>query len=61
MSEMWMFVGTIAAGCVVLAVANPVLRAADNATLRAGLWLNGIERAERERIMKWHKTGRLAE
>ena len=53
--EFWMFLGTLAVGGVWLAFAPFLLPAADRSSLRAGLWMNGIEGPEADRIIEWNE------
>lgn len=58
MTEFWMFIGTLAVGGVWLAFAPFILPAADRASLRAGLWMNGIDRPEADKIIEWNERNR---
>lgn len=57
MSEFWMFASTVIGGGLFLLMAQPI----DEALLRVGMWMNGIERKEADRIMEWRRTGKLPE
>lgn len=56
MTEAGMFFTTLAAGAGFLVLAKlPLDKPIGNALLRAGLWMNGIDRWERDEIMTWRQ------
>jgi hypothetical protein len=58
MAEVWMFFGTLAVGGLFLALAPLLAPAVDRATLRVGLWMNGISGPEADRLIEWNERRR---
>lgn len=59
MSDLAMFLGTVLGGGILLLILPILLPAIDEATLRAGLWLNAVDRKQADRIIQWRKTGKF--
>jgi hypothetical protein len=60
MSELLMFLGTLAVGGIWLLVMPQLCSLLpDEPALRLGLWMNGIDGKDADDIVEHHKTGKL--
>jgi hypothetical protein len=59
--ELWMVVTVIAVSIVWVLIAPTVLPVLDRATLRAGLWINGIDGRHADEIIAWHEHKQMCD